>query len=155
MLGDTCTASTAPNASSTILSPAPTGVDSFAARTPPPLGEHQLSRIRSSRLGAAQGILEGGQSELEEAKMDPGDLEKRLNAEKGNEGSWESAEEEWTYPEGGQGWIVVLVSLLGCFLYETEQILTFSRCSAKGCFVFAATILGNGLTWGESTFIFL
>lgn len=112
MLEDGDSTSLRPDASLSTLSSAPTRVGSVAERTPPLLYEQQLTRIHSSRLGAAEGILAGGDAELEEAKVDRGGLEKRLSAKEGKEGSWESAEEVWTYPEGGQGWIVVLVGLL-------------------------------------------
>ncbi|ORY70805.1 major facilitator superfamily domain-containing protein [Leucosporidium creatinivorum] len=128
MLEEGRAASLRPTTSTTSLSSAPTPVDSpspFAERTPPLQDEQQLTRIHSSRLGAAEGFLAGGDTELDAVKVEGEELDKRLSAKEGKEGCLESAEEEWTYPEGGRGWIVVL-----------------------GCFLFAGTILGNGLTWG-------
>ena len=82
--------------------------------------------IVTSNIGTAEGLLCRA---TEGAKSSPSSDEEsgKEGREVGSEGKEvEETDEEWTYPEGGwQAYKVVL-----------------------GCFIFSASIMGWGLTWG-------
>ncbi|ORY56451.1 major facilitator superfamily domain-containing protein [Leucosporidium creatinivorum] len=99
--------------------------DSISPASPARLqGGSELAKICSSRLGTAEAMLAGsGRDELERCSADRVEEEKEGTKEERSIGAGPAL--AWEYPEGGRGWWVVL-----------------------GCFIFACSQMGYGLTWG-------